>query len=243
MIALLALFAVLALASAPAADAAVLTEEDAAELANSLAEATYVQGVCYGWRIDVLDPTGVEDGPEHGSSFGPGEPLDRSRSECRDGRFAELVGFVRYTSESSEAEDSASWAVESNVADPPRIEEIEDLGYDTGDLLGDENDTAIVNAVGALPQLVADRGNARPVPFAPEPREPGTGGEPTGDPGSDLLREHKYTIGLLLLMTIGGLAWLWWLRGQAARREATRQELERRRRDRERRRRTTTTAP
>lgn len=216
MIAVLVLLAVLALA--PGAHAAVLAEEDANELANSLAEATAAQGICYGWRIEVTDPTGAEDGLEAGSNFGPDQPVDRARPECRDGRYAELVGEIVYTSESSDAEDSASWDVESNLADVPTIEEIEDLGYDAGDLLGDENDVAIINAAGALPQLAADHGNAAPVPFEPAGREPGTGGEPTNTPGSDLLRENGTLIALCLLMTLGGLAWLWVLRRDAARR-------------------------
>lgn len=229
----------LALAVAPAgAGAAVLDEEDAAELANALAEATYHQGVCYGWRIDVSDAAGVEDGLEAGSNLGPGEPLDRSHPDCRDGRFAELVGVVTYTSETSEAEDRAAWTVESNLDSPLTIEEIEDLGYDTGDLLGEENDVAIINAAGALPQLAADHGDAEPVPFATERREPGTGGDPTGEPGSDLIREHKTLLGLFLLMTAGGVAWLWWLRREASRRRELATRL-----DEHRRRRTTTTAP
>ncbi|HEV3002203.1 MAG TPA: hypothetical protein VGW75_15785 [Solirubrobacteraceae bacterium] len=215
MIAVLVALALLALA--PAAQAAVLTPEDAAELANALADATAVQGVCYGWRIHVSDPTGAEEGLEAGSSFGPGDPLDRTRPECRDGMFAELVGSVVYTRESSEAEDSAAWDVESNLRDPPTIAEVDELGYSSDDLLGDDNDLAIVNAAGALPQLAADHGNARPVPFAPAGRDPGTSGEPTGDPGSDLLRERGTLLALCALMILGGAAWLWVLRRDARR--------------------------
>lgn len=234
MIAVLALLAALALA--PAAHARVLTEEDANELANALAEATAAQGICYGWRVQVSDPTGAEDGLDAGSNFGPGKPLDLARPECRG--YAELVAGVVYTRESSDAEDSASWDVESDLGDPPTIDEIEDLGYDTGDLLGDDNDVAIINAVGALPQLAADHGNAAPVPFEPAARDPGTGGEPTGDPGSDLVRERGTLLGLCLLMTLGGLVWLWVLRRDAARRRRRRQQQRPPRPPR-----TTTTAP
>ena len=223
MILLVALVALLALA--PAAQAAVLTDEDAAELANALAEATAEQGICYGWRIAVVDPEGIEDGLEAGSNFGPGEPLDRARPECRDGRFAELVGEVVYTTETSESEDSAAWDVQSNLADPPTIGDVDALGYESDDLLGDDNDLAIINAAGALPQLAADRGNAAPVPFEPAPREPGTGGEPTGSPGSDLLRERWPLLALCLLLILGGLAWLWALRRQAASDAHVRQRL------------------
>lgn len=215
MIVVVAVLALLAFA--PSAGAAILAEEDSAELANALAEATEAQGVCYGWRIDVSDFAGTEGGLEAGSNFGPGTPLDRSRTECRDGKFVELVGEVVYTSETSESEDSAAWDIDSNVENPPEIDEVEALGYDTGDLLGDDNDLAIINAAGALPQLVAEHGQAEPVPFAPEAREPGTGGEASGDTGNDLLRENGTLILLCLALTLGGLLWLWLLRRDAAR--------------------------
>jgi hypothetical protein len=228
VIVVLALVALLALA--PAAHAAVLAEEDAAELATALAEATAEQGICYGWRIAVSDPEGIEHGLETGSNFGPGEQLDRARPECRDGRFAELVGEVVYTPETSEAEDSASWDVVSNLDDPPTIDDVDALGYESDDLLGDDNDLAIINAAGALPQLAADRGNAAPVPFEPVPREPGTGGEPTGNQGSDLLRERWPLLALCLMLILGGLVWLWALRRQAALDAHVREQLEARHR-------------
>lgn len=241
MIVVVALVALLALA--PAAQAKVLADEDAAELANALAEATAEQGICYGWRIAVVDPTGVEAGVEAGSNFGPGEPLDRSRPECRDGRFAELIGEVIYTTETSESEDSAAWDVQTNLEDAPTIGDIDALGYESDDLLGEDNDLAIMNAAGALPQLAADRGNAPPVPFEPAPREPGTGGEPTGNPGSDLLRERWPLLALCLLLILGGLFWLWALRRQAAFEAHLREQLAQQRGNPRRTSRGTTTRP
>jgi hypothetical protein len=226
VILVVALLALLALA--PAAGAAVLAEEDSTELANALAEATAAQGVCYGWRIEVSDFAGTEGGLEAGSNFGPGTPLDRSRTECREGLFVELVGDIVYTSETSESEDSAAWDIESNLEDAPDIDEVEALGYDTGDLLGDDNDLAIINAAGALPQLVAEHGQAEPVPFEPAAREPGTSGAPSGDTGNDLLRENGTLILLCLALTLGGLSWLWLLR-RDARRPGARHERERNR--------------
>ena len=205
---LLAIAAVTALAAAPGAQAAILADEDAAELANALAEATFAQKVCYGWSFQVSDNwTGEEDGPEVGSNFGPRTPVDPSRPECAEGVVV-LAGFITYTSEYSESEDSASWEIQSTLPDPPRIGQLEDLGYSTDDLLGEDNDLAIINPTGALPSLVAERGVAEPIPFETSAREPGVGGEPTNSPGSDFLRQNGSLLALSALLLVGGLLWL-----------------------------------
>lgn len=191
-------------APATAAAVPVLTEADAAELANQLAEATEVQGVCYGWQVRVSDPTGAEDGDEIGSNFGPAVPVDPSR--CPN--YVILTAGVSYASEFSEAEDAASWTIESNLAKPPTTQDLAALGYTESDLLGDDNDLAILNATGALPQLVAENGEAKPVPFTTEKRPAGVGGRPTGDQGSDFLRENGALLALCALLLIAGLIWL-----------------------------------
>ncbi len=208
--------AVLAALVAAPAQAAVLDPADAAELANSLAEATAEQKVCYGWSFEVSDfGSGAEDGPEVGSNLGPGRPVTPAEPDCA--RYVVLTGQISYTSETSEAEDSAFWTIESNLPDPPRIAQLEALGYSDGDLLGDDNDLAIINPTGALPALVAEKGVAKPVPFETARREPGVGGEPTGNQGNDFLRQNGSLLALCALLFLGGLIWLVRLTLQARR--------------------------
>ncbi len=200
----LAALAVLALA-APAR-AAILDPADAAELANTLADATERQDVCYGWAFVVYDPTGVEDGDEMGSNLGPGRAVEPSRPECA--KYAVLTGNITYTDAYSDAEDSAVWSVDTNIANGPAVADLAALGYRPDDLLGDKNDLAIINATGALPGLVAERGGAKPVPFETERRAAGVGGEPTGEQGSDFLRENGTVLAFFALMLLAGLLWL-----------------------------------
>ena len=196
--------------AAPASAAPILEEEDAAELANALAEATARQNVCYGWSFEVDDQTGVFSGSEVGSNLGPGRPVDPARPECA--RYVVLSGGILYTSELSESEDQASWQIQSNLPDAPTIRQLEALGYTSGALLGDRDDLTILNATGALPELVAEQGAVEPVPFETSRREPGVGGEPTGDQGSDFLRQNGSVLAVCVLLLLGGLAWLWRLR-------------------------------
>jgi hypothetical protein len=196
------------------APAAILAPDDAAELANALAEATAEQQVCYGWSFQVADfGSGAEDGPEVGSNLGPGRAVDPS--QCR--RFVVLSGGITYTSDASEQEDSAVWSIESNLERPPRIRQLEALGYSANDLLGDDNDLTIINATGALPALVAEQRDVGAVPFETARREPGVSGEPTGEQGSDFLRQNGEALILFALMLAGGLFWLYRLQRQARR--------------------------
>lgn len=206
-----------AVLTAAPAQAAVLDQADATELANSLAEATAEQEVCYGWSFEVSDfGSGAENGPEVGSNLGPGRAVEPGAPECRRGTVV-LTGAITYTSELSESEDSAFWAIESSLPDPPRVAQLEALGYAQDDLLGDKNDLAIINATGALPELVAEKGVAKVVPFETARRDPGVGGEPTGDQGSDFLRQNGSLLALCALLFLGGLLWLIRLTRQARR--------------------------
>ena len=205
----LCLFVVVALLALPGAASAgsILEEGDANELAQSLAEATEEQGVCYGWAISVQDDdTGLETGDDIGSSQGPDQELSAGTTGCE--KYVLLQGSVTYTSSSSESEDFASIQILSNLGNPPTTDELSDLGYDADKLMADDNDVQLANMVGALPQLVADHGEAPPVPFETEKRAEGVSGSPTNSPGSDFLRENAATLGLCILLILGGLAWL-----------------------------------
>ncbi|MGI8441236.1 MAG: hypothetical protein ACR2NV_13755 [Thermoleophilaceae bacterium] len=200
------LLAVLALLLLPGASlgAPLLEEPDAVELAQTLAEATAEQQVCYGWEVAVDDQSGEgAGGVEAGSSAGPGAPLDRA--SCP--RWAIFQGGVSYTSESSESEDSAEIAIDSNLARPPTVSQLEDLGYSEDDLLGDIDDQAVIDMTNALPLLVAEAGEAPYIPFEP-PTEPVPASDrPNDGPGSDWLRNYWW-LPVLLLAGLGGVAYL-----------------------------------
>ena len=183
------LAAVVLVLALPARASAVplLEPADGAELAQTLAEATEEQDVCYGWAIEVVDDSGGPSGTDVGSSLGPGRRVDRTRCP----RWVELVGTVTYTSETSESEDSADAGVVGNLPRTPTLADLEELGYPTDRLIDDDNDEALVDMVGALPLLVAAGGRPPTFPSRRRParRRPptvpilvqgATGGETTG---------------------------------------------------------------
>jgi len=200
------LLAVLALLLLPGASLAapLLEEPDAVELAQDLADATAEQQVCYGWEVTVDDQSGEgASGVEAGSSAGPGVPLDRA--SCP--KYAVLQGGVSYTSESSESEDSAEIAIDSNLARPPTVAQIESLGYSADDLLGDIDDQAVIDMTGALPLLVAEAGEAPYIPFEESTEPVPASDQPNAGPGSDWLRNYWW-LPLLGLAAVGGVGYL-----------------------------------
>jgi hypothetical protein len=182
----------------PAAAAAqeqisIMEPADQAELAQSLADAQAVQDVCYGFQV-TLNGTPSDVGS---STSGPGRPL--SPGECE--RWAIFTAAVEWTCDSCEAEDSARFDVESNLPDPPTRQDVVDLGYTESDLIGEEDDVTLFEMAGALPLLVAQRGNAAPVPFE-APTDVPAADRPEGSPGSDFLR----TRWPVLLLCVGLIA-------------------------------------
>ncbi len=171
-----------ALATAPA-QAGVIAPQDAAELAQSLAEATAEQGICYGWNV-----TNNFDGmPDVGSSAGPGVPAAGLGQGCERG-FVELTGSIDYACDSCESSDSASVAIRSTMSNAPTGGDLSALGLDAGDLTGDDDDTTLINMVNALPLLAADRGLAPYLAYEPATAVPAAD-RATDRPGSDLLRD------------------------------------------------------
>jgi hypothetical protein len=192
-VALIALLVAVAL-TAPA-QAGIVSPEDAAELAQTLADAQDEQGVCYGWDVT----NNFSDANDVGSSTnGPGSKLIPLRTTCPKGAVI-LQGSIDYACESCDSDDSASVSIAASLPNPPTVDDLEGLGLKAGDLTGDNDDTTLINMVEALPLLVADRGNAPYVPYETTKTVP-AGDHATGKPGSDLLRDTW-----IQLVLFGGL--------------------------------------
>jgi hypothetical protein len=180
-------------AGAPA-QAGIIAPEDAAELAQTLAEAEEEQGICYGWNVT----NNFDSSPDVGSSNGPGAPLLNISGACRG--VITLTGSISYACGSCEASDSASISIDSSFPNGPTADDLEDLGLKAGDLTGDNDDTTLINMVNALPLLAADRGLGPYIAYEAATNVPPTD-RATNKPGSDLLRDRW-----LLLVFCGVLA-------------------------------------
>lgn len=195
----------LLLLAAPATAAAdvIFDPADADDLAATLAEATADQDVCYGWNVQVDDPISGSDASV-GSDRGAGTPLDTS--SCA--KYVRLDVFITYTSESSEAEDSASWDVTSSPGGPTRSD-MEGLDLDWDSLTGENPDVVIGNAVSALPLLAADKGMGKGIEAAPATGAAPADASLTDSPGSDFWRTSGTALlwGLGLLLAGGLFAW------------------------------------
>ena len=195
-----ALLATLLVAAPASAANPVLDPEDDAEVAAALAEATEVQDVCYGYVLAVDDgDTGEWGGTYAASSAGEGVRAAEA-DDCDDG-VVELVARITYTSDFSEAEDSASWDLVSDVPGLS-ISDVEGQGLSAGDLLDDGASAATLqNAVLSLPRLAAEQAGLQPVVLEPNASPLPEGAQPTGTPGSDWLRENL----VLLALSVGAV--------------------------------------
>ena len=198
------LAALLVLAAPATATADVIFDPaDADDLAATLAEATTAQGVCYGWNVQVDDQVSG-DSESVGSDRGAGVPVDTS--SCSE--YVRLDVFIRWTSETSESEDSASYDVVSSPGGPDRSD-LEGLELDWDGLTGEDPDVVIGNAVSALPLLAADKGMTDGIEASPAPGTAPADASLTDDPGSDWWRNNGGTMlwGLGLLLAGGVFAW------------------------------------
>jgi hypothetical protein len=187
-----------ACALAPAvAQAGVIAPEDAAELAQSLAEAEEEQGICYGWNVS----NNFSGSSDIGSSNGPGAAMLDVTGSCNG--VIVLTGSITYSCDSCEASDSASVSIQSSLPNGPTVDDLKDLGLDPGDLTGDDDDTTLINMVNALPLLAADRGLAPYVAYEPATSVPPTD-HATNKPGSDLLRDRWLLLVICALLALGG---------------------------------------
>lgn len=188
---------------APAAASPVLDDADAVELAQALAEATAVQGVCYGWTVNLRDDSGGPSGDDVGSSQGPDVALDRAACE----RWVLLEGAIHYTAETSEFEDDAAVRISSNLTPAPTMADLRQLGV-TGSLTDEDNDVVLLNMVEALPLTVAGNGQAPYVEFETAQSPVAGQGEPTGTPGSDVVRQYWPLMVLCALAILAGVVML-----------------------------------
>lgn len=201
------LVALLALAlPAPAPAEPLLSSEDAAELAQALAEAREEQDVCYGWQVRVDDDSRGPDGIDSGSSSGPGTPVGAGVG-CR--LYVELRGSVSYTCGSCEAEDSSDADVTTNIPNGPSTHDLDELGLDGGDLANDKGDSVLASMVGALPLIAASRGAAPAIAAEADTTPPPARDKPTGTPWTpDWLRESWLALAACLVLVVGGSFWL-----------------------------------
>lgn len=193
-------------AAAPSAQALpVLAEADGVDLAETLKAATAAQGVCYGWNVSVSDQSGGPSGIDAGSDKGPNVPVDRS---CA--KYVELQAAISFTCESCESEDSSGIRVDANFEGAPTEAGLQELGFSGADLIKDDNDTVLINMVGALPLVTASNGAAPavPQPTGADAVKPAAGDVPTGAPSApDWLRENWLALVFFLALALGGLVW------------------------------------
>lgn len=184
----------------------LLAPADEAELAQSLADAAEEQDVCYGWKVFING--GVSD---QGSSLGPGRPV--GAGGCP--RFALLEASLHYACESCEDEDSGEIRIDSNLPHPPTVNDLSDLGYHASDLVGDDDDVTLIDMVGALPLITAQRGDAPFIEYEAATSVPSRDG-PTDTPGSDLLRDRWFALVLFGGLLLFAPAWFFYKRAQRA---------------------------
>jgi hypothetical protein len=193
--------------AAPASALPILERADATELAQALAEATEEQDVCYGWSVQVEDYSGGNSGLDVGSSLGVGKSAISTACD----RYVVFEAFIVYTSEASEAEDSASYEITSNIPGAPEADDLRRFGISSGGLLGGKDDEVLANAALALPALLAEKGLADPIVLEPNTAPLPSGDKSTGTPGSDWLRKYGAMFGIAALVLVGGLAWAGWV--------------------------------
>ena len=195
----------------PAGAVPVLEAADATELAQSLAEAMEDQDVCYGWDVTVYDYGGGGDGVDRGSSLGVGTTADGNEGANACRRWVIFEATLTYTSAASEAEDSASFSVYSNVPGAPTSADLRANGITESALLGENDDLAVANAALLLPALMAEKGLAEPIALEANTQALPAGDRATGTPGSDWLRKYGAAVAVAALTFAGGLAWAAWI--------------------------------
>jgi hypothetical protein len=189
----LALAAAAALAlAAPAHALPILAEGDARDLDEQLREAGTAMGVCFGWSVQVVDLGGSASGLDAGGAT----------TGCE--RELRLVGEVTYTSESSEAEDSASLGVQAAGFPGATADGLGALtGRGAGDLTGDDDDKALFELAAALPLYAAELDPSLSARLPQVERGAPAPGAQVGSAGSDWVRQHGLKAGLGIGLLLG----------------------------------------
>lgn len=219
----------LVLTAAPAAaENPVFDDATAADITDALDDATAVQGICYGVRLDVLDDdTGRYSGQYTVSSSPPAaaatptvSPAPESSPSapltpitpvapvvCRGYVF--LEASINYAYSYGESEDSASWQIDSDLQGAPTVSDLESLGLSARDLLDDgRSEQTLLNAALALPSLTAEKVlGVVPLVLVEATDVPPAEARATDTPGSDRIRESGTSLVLLVLLVVGGLLW------------------------------------
>jgi hypothetical protein len=135
-------------------DPPVLSGPEEDQLVKRLKAAYDVQGVCYGWRINDT---------ESGSYLGAPSTLSGD-PPCE--KYVEFVADYTYNSTDEEF-TAVTYDINSSLANPPTKADLTAMGVGTDELL-DEPNVYVTDAIGALPMLVAEKGEA---PAVPAPQE------------------------------------------------------------------------
>lgn len=199
-----AMFAGTAPGAAAQADP-VFDPEDAADLADQLADATAAQDVCYGWSVHVDDIEIRSQTQSTGSNFGPGRSLDSAGGSCR--YRVEFTADILYARSSSDVDDSGRWSLTSTPRGGPSTADLDRLElFDEDDLTGEDPDVAVARAVAALPQLAAQAGIAAPLIAAPASSTPPDVGSLSDNPGPDYLRRAGGLLAVGAVLLVSGVA-------------------------------------
>jgi hypothetical protein len=188
------------LVGGPAGAGPIIDDPDAIELANALGDAADEHGICYGWEISIDDRGALLE--DVGSNFGPGVSVQTAACP----KYIVFWASYRWTSESSESEDSVSFGVSANVAGAPLARDLERVGI-TGGALLDRDDITVYNATLALVALASEAGLGPPIAF-----EQNVGTIPSTDKpdqvDSDWMREYGSVIATFAMVIAGGVIWL-----------------------------------
>jgi hypothetical protein len=169
-------------------DPPVFTETDSRQLAKRLDEAYKHQGVCYGWRVN---------NNEIGSNLGVGRSA-KDDPACQ--KFAELVVDYTYNSTDEEFTD-VTYSIDTSAGISVRPSDLTAIGIGRDELL-DEPVVGVTDAIGALPMLVAEKGEA---PAVPAPQEQNTS---RNDTLERTIEWRWVWIVLAIGLLGGGLVWL-----------------------------------
>ncbi|HEX2313744.1 MAG TPA: hypothetical protein VHJ17_08430 [Thermomonospora sp.] len=141
----------------------------------------------------------TEPGVDVGSNLGTGLDPREQTAQCPRWVVFEADYFYSY---SEEEWTSVTPTIETNLPLSLSYADLVRSGITTRDLLGDQANARLADAIGTLPMLVAEKGGARPVPqVAAEAPPPGDRITPPG------VARHVW-MGIGGVLVAGGLVWI-----------------------------------